>query len=147
MDVSADWREGQAPPLRTRDRASAHFGGPPSNARRYGRGTAGIARRRSASCTLSARDAGADETHHAEAHHSELRTPNFELRIPNYSRPLLSPRSSVFCSSPMRLLSTAFWIVLLWIQGSSRRSFMRGRVLSHCLARAVAKYQARIMFT
>ena len=56
-------------------------------------------------------------------------------------------RSSALCSWVTRYDSQAFWMVLLWVHGSKMRFCSTGNALSHCLASAVAKYQARAMFT
>lgn len=56
-------------------------------------------------------------------------------------------RSSALCSGVTRYDSQAFWMVLLCVQGSRMHSRSIGKMLSHCFARAVAKYHARAMFT
>lgn len=52
-----------------------------------------------------------------------------------------------FLPALMRRLSTAFWMLFLCTQTGRRRCSIYSTALSHCFARAVAKYQAIIMFT
>lgn len=58
-----------------------------------------------------------------------------------------SVRRWALCRSETRNDSRAFWMLLRRTHSGRRPSCMKGSTASHCLARAVAKYQACIILT